>query len=68
MFDKSNYEIDEDKDKEPFELVIDKYLRSKTRRQQDSTRDELSRVLARVENVGFILCIFVVVIIKFITF
>jgi hypothetical protein len=45
----SNFENDEDK--EPFELVIDKNLRSRARRIQDTTREELSRVLTRVENV-----------------
>lgn len=37
--------------KEPYELVIDKTLRSRAKRIQDDTREELSKVLERVENV-----------------
>ena len=37
---------------EPYELVIDKNLRSRRKRQQDSTREELTAVLERVENVN----------------
>lgn len=37
--------------REPFELVIDKTLRSQAKRLQDDTREELSKVLERVENV-----------------
>jgi hypothetical protein len=40
-----------DEDKEPYEIVIDKNLRSRAKRQQDDTKDELSKVLGRVENV-----------------
>ena len=39
--------------KEPYELVIDKTLRSRAKRIQDDTREELSKVLERVENVKF---------------
>jgi hypothetical protein len=37
--------------REPYQLIIDKNLRSKTKRQQDDTREELSKVLSRVEHV-----------------
>lgn len=37
--------------KEPYELVIDKTLRSQAKRMQDNTREELGKVLERVENV-----------------
>ena len=37
--------------REPYEIVIDKNLRSRRKRQQDNTRDELTSVLKRVENV-----------------
>lgn len=39
--------------KEPFEVIIDKNLRSRARRVQDDTREELGKVLQRVENVIF---------------
>lgn len=38
--------------KEPYELVIDKTLRSRAKRIQDDTREELSKVLERVEHVS----------------
>ena len=41
----------EEENKEPFELVIEKNLRSKAKRVQDETREQLARVLTRVENV-----------------
>ncbi len=37
--------------KEPYQLVIDKNLRSMRKRAQDNTREELTSVLQRVENV-----------------
>ena len=37
--------------KEPFQAVIDKNLRSQRKRAQDNTREELTSVLQRVENV-----------------
>ena len=37
---------------EPYELVIDKNLRSRRKRIQDNTREELTAVLERVENVN----------------
>ena len=37
--------------KEPYQLIIDKNLRSMTKRQQDNTREELTKVLGRVQNV-----------------
>ncbi len=37
--------------KEPYQLIIDKNLRSKQKRMQDDTREELQKVLGRVENV-----------------
>lgn len=40
-----------DDSREPYELVIDKNLRSRAKRLQDDTREELSKVLERVENV-----------------
>ncbi|RMZ99567.1 hypothetical protein BpHYR1_021614 [Brachionus plicatilis] len=36
--------------KEPYELIIDKNLRSRAKRVQDDTREELGKVLQRVEN------------------
>ncbi|CAF0706283.1 unnamed protein product [Brachionus calyciflorus] len=36
--------------REPYEIVIDKNLRSRAKRLQDDTREELSKVLERVEN------------------
>lgn len=37
--------------KEPYQLIIDKNMRSKTKRIQDDTREELNKVLHRVEHV-----------------
>jgi hypothetical protein len=37
--------------REPYELVIEKNLRSQRKRIQDETREELTSVLERVENV-----------------
>lgn len=42
----------DDEHKEPFELVIDKNLRSRQKRLQDETKEELTKVLERVENVS----------------
>lgn len=42
----------DDHHREPYELVIDKTLRSRAKRIQDDTREELSKVLQRVENVN----------------
>ena len=39
--------------KEPYQLIIDKNLRSKAKRLQDDTKEELAKVLSRVENVRF---------------
>ena len=41
-----------DMDREPYEVVIDKNLRSRAKRVQDDTREELTKVLERVENVS----------------
>ena len=38
--------------KEPFQMIIDKNLRSMRKRAQDNTREELTSVLQRVENVN----------------
>jgi len=43
-----------DDDREPYELVIEKTLRSRTKRMQDNTREELTQVLERVQNVNFV--------------
>jgi hypothetical protein len=37
--------------KEPYQIVIEKNLRSLRKRAQDNTREELTSVLQRVENV-----------------
>jgi hypothetical protein len=39
-------------DREPYELVIEKTLRSRAKRMQDNTREELTQVLERVQNVN----------------
>lgn len=39
------------KNKEPYQIVIEKNLRSTRKRAQDNTREELTSVLSRVENV-----------------
>ena len=41
-----------DEDKEPYEIVIEKNMRSRAKRAQDDTKEELSKVLSRVENVS----------------
>jgi hypothetical protein len=41
-----------DEQREPFELIIDKNLRSRAKRAQDETKEELTKVLQRVENVN----------------
>lgn len=41
--------------KEPYEIIIEKNLRSRAKRAQDDAREELGKVLQRVENVIFIL-------------
>jgi len=43
--------IDDHGSKEPYQLIIDKNLRSMRKRAQDNTREELTSVLQRVENV-----------------
>ena len=40
-----------DMDREPYEIVIDKNLRSRAKRAQDNAKEELTKVLERVENV-----------------
>lgn len=46
---------------EPYQAIIDKNLRSMRKRQQDNTREELTSVLSRVENVkknfNFVKCL-----------
>ena len=55
MFDSLSRSSSFDDGKEPFEVVIDKNLRSRARRVQDNTREELTKVLERVEHVNKIL-------------
>lgn len=42
--------------REPYELIIDKTLRSRAKRIQDETREQLTRCLERVEHVTIIIC------------
>lgn len=37
--------------REPYEIIIEKNFMSRAKRMADDTRDELSKVLKRVENV-----------------
>ena len=47
----NNHEFDTSR--EPYELVIEKTLRSRAKRIQDETRDQLTKCLERVEQVIF---------------
>ncbi len=47
------YSFEDDDDKPPFQVIIDKNLRSRQKRIQDETQEELTKVLERVENVAF---------------
>jgi len=47
------YSFEDDDDKPPFQVIIDKNLRSRQKRIQDETQEELTKVLERVENVVF---------------
>ena len=45
------YSFEDDEDKPAFQVIIDKNLRSRQKRIQDETQEELTKVLERVENV-----------------
>ena len=47
---KAHFDDDFD-ERPPFQVVIDKNLRSRQKRMQDETQEELTKVLERVENV-----------------
>ena len=47
------YSFEDDDDIPPFQVVIDKNLRSRQKRMQDETQEELTKVLERVESVNY---------------
>ena len=56
---KSNDTNELDSSREPYELIIDKTLRSRAKRIQDETKEQLTKCLERVEHVCFLLrCFF----------
>ena len=52
---RSNGSLEFESSREPFELIIEKTLRSRAKRIQDETRDQLTKCLERVEHVDLYL-------------
>lgn len=54
MSSSHNHNHDFDSSREPYELVIEKTLRSRAQRVQDETREQLTKCLERVEHVIYL--------------